>query len=511
MKKQLFLLCIISSFFSCDRTTDIRNRNFKINLLPQPKEISFLNKEMVLSKTSKIYSLNPELYPLLALFKSELQKLTGVVIETTTIKNADADIIFEIDTMMPHDEYFINTDHIIQIKGGSYYALASAKTTLLQLFRAENDVLTFPLVKIKDYPDAVYRGLMLDLAAHWHSVATLKKLIDLAAFYKINYVHLHFTDDKSFTLPSGKYPKLPTPGRHYSVKDLKEIEAYSQLRGVTIIPEIDVPGHSSPFMKMYPGIFAIKNIAVNPRIINMGKEEVYKALNDMIWELAKVFKATPYIHIGGDEAIFDMVDKDPDVQAYMKKHGLGNDINELYRHFIMRMNDIVKKHKKQMCVWEGFGNDGGIEISKDIVVFEFETNRYLPDLLIKDGYTVVNTSWKPLYVVNNKKWEPKTIYQWNMWRWENWWSEAPSFHPIQAEKSPLVIGAEMCSWGQIQDAEIPSLRKRLPALSERIWNTERQITYEKFINRLNALDQRLSILVGDNRQDSLLIDYNFIR
>jgi len=128
-----------------------------------------------------------------------------------------------------------------------------------------------------------------------------------------------------------------------------------------------------------------------------------------------IFKSTPYFHIGGDEARFTSVMQDPNVINYMKSNDLGNtDVHELYRHFLVRVNEMVKKYGKQTCIWEGFAREGEVEIPKDTIVFEFESLYHLPNELIDDGYTVVNTSWKPLYVVNEKKWEPKTIYDCNM-------------------------------------------------------------------------------------------------
>jgi len=510
MRITLFLLSIITILFSCDdNTTKLKDGTVEIFILPQPKHLEHGTKQVLLSPNSKLYSPQSEIYPLLELLSLEIKKITNIDLTTTQVKNREADIIFKIDTSMMEEEYVIDINETSSVTGGSYFALTKAKSTLLQLIKKDENTLKLPLVNIKDSPDAAYRGLMIDLARQWHDVQTIKKIIDLAAYYKINFLQLHFTDYQSYTLPSKKYPKLSTPNRHYSFDELEELEAYSQLRGVTIIPEIDVPGHSSPFIKKYPEIFAIKDTIANPWIINMGKEEVYEAMDDLIEEVLSVFKTTPYFHIGGDEAIFTSVDKDPDVQAYIAKHNIGQDVHELYRHFLVRLNNIVKKHNKQMCVWEGFGPDGDIEIPKDIIVYEFETNRYLPNELIKDGYTVVNTSWKPLYVVNQKKWEPKTIYQWNMWRWENWWDKVPSYDPIQTEKSSLVIGAQMCAWEQAQDIEIPSLRKRLPSFTERVWNTEEKITYEELIKRMDFLDDRLSILIDDETQDNLLFDYNF--
>ncbi len=512
MKKNLIIICIIVLMPSCDKTTHVRNSNVDVDVavLPHPKEITLSENTLFLSSLSKTYSSHEELQPLLQLFESEVKKLTGITIEPTKEKNKKADIIFKINPSLSEDEYYLNVDKTIQITGGSYQAITMAKATLLQLASKQGDNLVFPVVQIKDKPDAQYRGLMVDLARRWHSTNSIKQFIDLAAFYKINYLQLHFTDYQSYTLPSKIYPLLATPNRHYSFEELKELEAYSQLRGVTIIPEIDIPGHSSPFVKMYPEIFAIKDVNDNPWIINMGKEEVYEALDQIIGEISEVFKATPYFHIGGDEAIFEKVLDDPDVKTYMANYDLGDDVHELYRNFLIRMNDIVKKHNKQMCVWEGFRREGKLTIPKDIIVFEFETNRYLPNHLIEDGYTVVNTSWKPIYVVNKKKWEPKTIYNWNMWLWQNWYPKAPSIKPIQINESPLVIGAQMCSWEQAEKVEIPSLRKRLPTYLERIWNTKEQITYEQFMIKLEKTDKLLSILINDTRQDSLLIGHNFV-
>ncbi|MBD0778648.1 family 20 glycosylhydrolase [Maribacter sp. ANRC-HE7] len=498
-------------FISCDQTTSFKKEDFDTNIIPQPKMIDKGSGVLLLSGQSKLYSPQSDVYPLLDLFISEINKITNIELGTTDTNNHEADILFQIDASMIGEEYSIEIGNTINVIGGNYKALAKAKSTLLQLLGKEEGKLMFPIVTIKDNPNASYRGLLVDLARQWHEIHTIKKLIDLAAYYKINYLQLHFTDYQSYTLPSTKYKNLSTPNRHYTFEQLKELEAYSQLRGITIIPEIDIPGHSSQFVRKYPEIFAIKDTVTNPWIINMGKEDAYEALDFIIGEISSIFEASPYFHIGGDEAIFDKVSEDPFVQNYIKTHQIDNDVHELYRHFLVRMNGIVKKHHKQMCVWEGFRPNGKIKIPKDIIVFEFETNRYLPNELIKDGYTVVNTSWKPLYVVNEKKWEPKTIYAWNMWKWDNWYDKAPSYNPIQMEKSPLVIGAQMCSWEQSEKVEIPSLRKRLPVYMERVWNTDKKIPFEEVMNHIDILDDRLSKLINDNEQDSLLHGHNFTK
>ena len=505
-----FILILILGLSSCsDNTTELVNTTIPINIIPSPKSVEPTNDGLRLTAESRSYTADKSVKPLLDLFNNEMTLIMGVAIEPTQNNNAQADLIFKLSEAMDVNEYEIIINKSILVTGGSYHALANAKTTLVQLATKDNAGLVFPRLTIRDHSDVDFRALMIDLARKWHKLSTVKKLIDLAAFYKIKYVQLHFTDYQSYTLPSRHFPKLSTPDRHYTFEELKDLESYSQLRGVTIIPELEVPGHAGQFVKMHPEIFAIQDTAANPWIINMGKEEVYEAIDLLVGEIVETFKSTPYIHMGGDEAIFNKVIDDPDVQAYIKEKGLEYDVHELYRHFLVRMNDIVKKHGKQMCVWEGFGKEGKVKIPKDIIVFEFETNRYLPNELVNDGYTVVNTSWKPLYVVNQKKWEPKTIYDWNLWKWENWWDKVPSFIPIQVKESPQVIGAMMCSWEQAGGVEIPSLRKRLPAYSERIWNTKESLSYDQLMDNLELADQKLSKLIGDNRQDSLLVGYNF--
>ncbi|MEL6252331.1 MAG: family 20 glycosylhydrolase [Bacteroidota bacterium] len=502
MKKILLLLPLIGMcLFSCDQTTELLDLDVEVILLPQPKQIQIEHYSLGLTADSKIFAPSPH-EELAEILSKEIEELTSLSIQTTATKGNEADIVFEIDPALSDESYLIEIENFVEVKAGSYAALAMAKSTLLQLVQKEGERLVFPALSISDYPDANFRALMIDLARQWHKSETVLKLIDLAAFYKIKYLHLHFTDHQSFTFPTKAYPKLPTFGRQYTSEELSNWEAYSQARGVTIIPELEVPGHAMQFVTQYPEIFALEDTAENKWIINMGSEEAYEAIDKISKEMMDIFKASPYFHIGGDEAYFHKVMGDSKVQAYVEKEGLKNDVHELYRHFLIRMNEMIKGNGKQMCVWEGFGPGGEVEIPKDIIVFEFETNRYLPDQLIKDGYTVVNTSWKPLYVVNKRKWAPETIYKWNMWRWENWWDKAPSFTPIQLEKTPLVIGAEMCAWEQPEEAEIPSLRRRVPVFVERIWNTDGNLSKEEILRLIEENDQRLSKLIKDERQES---------
>jgi len=318
MKTWISILTVLIFFASCTEKATLKNQKLNIEIIPTPKKMVAGEKALVLVLDSGITSPNEQLEPFLKLFQSELQTLTGFELPIVTDKNKAA-ITFQIAKNLAEDEYRIAVEESVLVNAGSFQALAMARTTLLQLAKVDGEELLFPQLTLNDLPDAKYRGLLIDLARNWHSMETVKKLIYLASYYKTNYVQLHFTDDQSYTLPSKKYPKLPTPDRHYSFEDLDELERYSQMRGVTIIPELEMPGHAKSFIDAYPEIFGIKDAEENPYIINMGKEEVYNALEELIAEVASIFKASPYFHIGGDEARFTKVMDDPEVNKYMKE------------------------------------------------------------------------------------------------------------------------------------------------------------------------------------------------
>jgi len=504
-KITLIAALVLIALQSCKGSgkSGFNNEDYVVQIVPYPKSITLLGGSFTLNENMNINVNEETLLPFAEVFSTNLFKLTGLNSMVEFSEQASSGILLKINTEIGATEYRIKINKLVLIEAGAINSLINGCYSFLQLIEPTGKEFKVPTLEIDDKPDSGYRGLMIDLARNWHDPSTVLKLIDLAAYYKINYLQLHFTDYQSYTLPSVYLPTLSTKDRHYNFDELKLFENYARLRGVAIVPELDIPGHAQAMVNAYPELFGIKDIAENPYTLNMGREEVYEALEKLINELIDIFGSSPYFHIGGDEAIFHLLEKDPDVKAYMAKHELGDDIHELYRHFIVRMNDIVKARGKQLCVWEGFRKNGKVLIPKDILVFEYETGYYLPCELINDGYSVVNASWKPLYVVNEKKWSPDYIYGWNLWRWENWFNKVPSYNPIQCAKSPNVIGGQMCAWEQSQELEFPSLRRRLAAFSERVWTPDDPRQISDFQLRLDKTDNTLSKLVNDSRQDSL--------
>ena len=524
MKTKILFLALLTILFSCQKT-EIKVFVEQTSIVPIPKTINIDpdKRGLILSNSILFFTSSSEINTLLNVFEKDIESISSMDIkfkETTKIK---ADLVFEIDNNLEDEEYSIQIDNNIIVNGGSYNALSMAKSSLIQLLKLEKNKLIFPILEIKDKPDSEYRGLLIDLARMWHDVSTLKDIIDLASFYKIKYLQLHLSDDQSFTFPSEKFPKLATTDRPYSKKDFRDLVKYAKDRGIIIIPEMDIPGHSKKMVEIYPEIFGVNNkmLQTNPwksNVINIGSEKVYDAIDQLIGEIIEVFDTSPYFHIGGDEANLDLYKNVPEINSFMRKNNLGTDVHELFRYFLVRMNEIVKKHNKKMFLWEGFRREGKIEIPRDVVVFAFETMYHLPSHLIEDGFTVVNTSWTPLYLVNGglkqprarrAVWSPETIYSWNIWRWEHWWYKTPVYkNPMQLEETSQIIGGQMCSWEQTGEAEIPTLRKRLPVFIERVWNNKEKMPFEDFFTRVEKNDLKLSGIINDKRQDSILLGFD---
>lgn len=437
-------------------------------LLPAAVSIDQQSGQLDLGNGITFHLEDPILAPLSRIFIDDLYLLTG-------IKNQPAAepvrITLAIDPLPGSkaensEAYEVIIADEVTVKGASYAAVSMGLVSVLQLM--DQDAV-LPRIKLQDAPASPYRSLMIDLARSWHDVSTIKSLITLCKWYKINYLHLHLTDDQSFTFPSTAFPQLATEGRHYTLEEIEELNAYALARGVTLIPELDVPGHATQLVSKMPELFGIGDPGKNSYTITMGREATYTALNTLIEELAAAFPHAPYIHIGGDEAFFAGMAEDPETQAYMQQHDLPN-VDELFRHFLVRLNEMVRAQGRQTLLWAGFAETGTIEIPKDMVVMLWESQYYNPQRLIDAGYPVVNATFKPLYVVNNRKWDPTYIYtQWNLQRWESWTNTKDTFLGTEVQPSRQILGATMCAWEQNQINQMPRLRKRLPAMAAHLW------------------------------------------
>jgi hexosaminidase len=460
-----------------------------VSIIPTPKEQKLTGETLVLKGSLRFYAEQEALNPLQDVLRDELLSLYGLQLEQAS-GAAAADLVLTLDDSLRQQEYQVEVNEQIRIIGGSYQAVAMATVSMLQGMARQGEAVYIPEGTIRDAPDLPFRGFLMDVARRKHEVELLKQLVSLCRWYKINYMQLHLTDEKYFTFPSEAYPQLMRQGFHFTREELTDLVAFADARGVELIPELEVPGHAGQFVEQMPELFGFQDKALNKFTINMARERIYPVLDTLIGEIAAVFHSSGYIHIGGDEANFSGMDEDPEVKQYLQEKNLAS-VEELYWHFINQMNEFVKKRDRKTIVWEGFSKEANPVISKDITVMAWETMYQMPDDLLEAGFKIVNVSWKPLYIVNDKKWSTEAIYNWNVYNWQNWVPQIPSYNPIQLEEHPNVLGASMASWDQPAYVEVSSSRKRLPAMSERVWNKQQAISYADFAEKLQQLDRKL--------------------
>lgn len=437
-------------------------------MIPQPKRCN-------LTGESRLYPLHivcrsPELDPAADRFREYAQASLSLAFQ-----KGEGGIVLEQDASLEEDRYCLECGARVTVRAGSLQSAHWGMASLLQLLTPQEDGFTCPKGTVEDWPDASYRGLSVDLARQWHSFELLLRYVDLCWFYKVNKLQFHFTDDQSFTLPMTAYPLLSTPGRSYTREQIAHLVEYAGGRGVELIPEVDMPGHCGSFQRAYPELFG------NTGVLPAGKE-VFEALEMVFHEVADLFPQSPCIHVGGDEAGVDNWKACSRTRRYMEERGMA-DLQELYADYIRQITDRVLAMGRTPIVWEGFHKEYNHLISKKVLVIAWESYYQPAYDLAAGGFTLINASWKPLYIVTPEThWTPEEILQWHPYNWQHWWEKSVAY-PDGYTLDPAsctVLGGQLCAWGdQLQHyadplegglQELALIRERIPALAEATWN-----------------------------------------
>jgi hexosaminidase len=464
--------------------------NGALPLVPWPRQLQRGDGALRLSAGGRVAIADAGLHAVAAALP--LDRLLGRRVAITSDAPAAGDVALALDPSLPLGGYRLDVADMVRIAGRDAAAVAHGAATLLQLVVLSKDGASVPRLAIRDAPDCAYRGLLIDVARQPHPVAGLEQLVELCRAYKIDYLQLHLTDDQAFTFPSTAFAAAVTKGHSYTVDELRRLDDYAAARGVTVVPELDVPGHCGALIAALPALFRAHS--KHHATINFANPAVVDAVDTLIGEILAVFTHTPYMHVGGDECDLEHVAESADFQAAFAREQV-TDAEELYRRFLVQLRERVQARGKQMIVWEGFGPSGTVAIPKDIVVMPFESLYHLPDQLVASGYPVINASWQPLYVVNDRCWPPAQIYGWHVRRYEHFVAGYPAFKGIEVPASPLLLGAQLCAWEQPAARELPSLRRRLPALAERVWCERNGRDVDDFLRRLQVADARLARLL----------------
>ncbi|MCY2926856.1 MAG: family 20 glycosylhydrolase, partial [Planctomycetota bacterium] len=311
--------------------------------------------------------------------------------------------------------------------------------------------------------------------------------------------------DQSWTFPSKAFPKLGSSNQGYNgpaskVYQREALEAlvkFADERGVTIIPEVDVPGHTDALRIPYPETFDANDGPAHMGILDMTNPKAYQGMATIIAELCEVFKSSPYFHFGADEPRLDRCSVSPTYKAFMAEHKIKDDY-DLYCHFIVEMDKVVKKNARKSLVWGDFHapGSGSAAVPKDVTVICWQNDSGAGKDFTEKGYNVVNATWNPLYVVNQTAdtlpkfqtdpgFTPQALLAWDRFR----------FDKLTLKPTPRVIGAQLCAWEEGGEIQVPALRSRVAPLSERVWNPEAGRTWDDFQARFKATDAMLTKLI----------------
>lgn len=430
----------------------------------------------------------------------------------------DRGIVFEYDRSLSSPEAYrlkIGKKKI-EISAGDPAGAFYGVQTLLQLL---DNNLELPCVTVKDSPRYGWRGYMRDDARHFTGVESVKKLLDLMAYYKLNRFHWHLTDGQGWRIEIKKYPRLATVGgigshsdpdascAYYSQAEIRDIVEYARRRHIMIIPEIDMPGHATAANRAYPeyngggeGIFP--DFTFNP-----GKEETYTYLSDILAEVAALFDS-PYMHIGGDEVAYGINawKTDPHVQALMKREGF-NDVRQCERYFMNRMIAEVAHLGKTLIGWDEL-LDLDVDRSTNIMWWRHDKPAYLTRSL-EAGYTTVLCPRKPLYFDFVQHDSHKVGRTWDgfcpledVYAFPDPWFESIG---VTAEMQSHIAGVQANAWSELMhnsDRVDFMTWPRLCALAEAGWTERDNKDSNGFESRLEdayRLFDRLSVYYFDHR------------
>ena len=335
--------------------------------------------------------------------------------------------------------------------------------TLLQLIECEHGSCHLPAVTIEDTPRFRWRGLMIDVSRHFEPVSVIERSLDGMAVVKLNVFHWHLSDDQGFRAESKRFPKLTgmgSGGQFYTQEEMREVVAYGRARGIRVVPEFDMPGHSVSWLIGYPeyssstaptqlpAVFGIHDESLDPT-----EEKTYKFLDALIEEMGAIFPDA-YFHIGGDENTGKAWLANPKIVAFMKAKGI-KDTDALQAYFNQRLLPILTKHGKHMIGWDEVLTPG---LPKDVVVQSWRGG----DSLAKgsrQGYTGILSA--PYYLDAMKTAEEHYLAD-----------PIPADASLTEEEKARILGGEVCMWAEHLNSWTIDSRiwPRTAAIAERFWS-----------------------------------------
>jgi len=484
------LLCAVSMFASAEPQPDLK-------LMPLPASVQVRTGQLVLGSSFSVgisgYS-DPRLRNAVDRFLTQLGRQIDLPPQALKVLDGPQAtlLVHAVHANLPVQE--LGEDESYRLDVSQTGATLNAETplgvmrgleTFLQLARTTADGFALPSVLIEDKPRFPWRGLMIDVGRHFIPIDVLKRNLDGMAAVKLNVFHWHLSENQGFRVESKKFPRLHqmgSDGLFYTQEEVRDLIAYARERGIRVVPEFDMPGHSTAWFVGYPELasgpgpyeierkWGIFDPAMDPT-----SEETYKFLDKFIGEMAHLFP-DQYFHIGGDEVNGKQWDANPKIQAFMRTHGLKSN-QDLQAYFNQRAEKIVSKHGKIMIGWDEILRP---ELPKEIMVQSWRGQASLA-AASRQGFRGILSSGYYLDL----------IFPASQHYAVDPMSDAAA--TLTPEEQQRILGGEACMWSEYVSPENIDSRiwPRLAAVAERLWSRQDVKDVDSMYARLDATSRWL--------------------
>ncbi len=467
----------------------------QLNLMPMPASVQQGTGQLAINQSFSVAvtgSRDGSLEGAVQRFTTQLSRQTGIPFRpkpgATPALQIHADHGREVVQKLGEDESYELTvaDSGAKLTAPTSLGVLRGLQTFLQLVQITPTGFAAPAVTIKDQPRFPWRGLLIDVSRHFIPIDVLKRNIDGMVAVKMNVLHWHLSDDQGFRVESKKFPKLTqagSDGMFYTPDEIREFIAYAHDRGIRVMPEFDMPGHSRSWFLGYPelssgaGPYTLEGGGIDP-IMDPTRESTYKFLEKFIAEMAKLFP-DPYFHIGGDEVDGKQWDANPKIQEFIKAHGMKND-QDLQAYFNQRLEKIVAKNHKTMVGWDEILHP---DLPKTIVVQSWRGQASLA-AAAKQGYRGLLSYGYYLDLM----WPAARHYALD--------PMADAAATLTPEEKKLILGGESCQWAEwVTPENIDShIWPRNAVIAERLWSPQEVKDVASMYRRMNAVSYDLEWL-----------------
>jgi len=531
MKTNIFLsaVCVLICCISCaDQKARQASYNQGINIIPKPQSLTVDEGVFRINGKTGFYAPTPESKAVMEYFTAKIKAATGLPV---ALSDRDADkntvsLVLDAALDVNNEGYYLTvTPQKATVRAKTLQGLFYGMQTFMQLLPAEIEnsanphpqvVFEAPCVTVKDEPRFEYRGIHLDPSRHFMSVADVKKYLELVSLFKINKLHFHLTDDQAWRIEIKKYPRLQEIaskriegegfeyGGYYTQDEIREIVKYASDRFITVIPEIELPGHEMAAIAAYPEL-ACKAGDYKPRIIwgvedivlCAGKEHVFEFLEDVFKEVIDLFPSE-YIHIGGDECPKVSWQHCPLCQKRIREEGLtakdGHSAEErLQSYFVQRIEKMLAKYGKKIIGWDEI-LEGGLAPTATVMSWRGEEGGIAAANLAHD--VIMTPSSNGMYIdqfQGDSKIEPVSIGGLTTLKRVYDYNPTPDTL-VKVSKDHYIKGVQCNTWSEYFYTE--AIREyrifpRIIALSEIAWTELENKDYQDFERRINNAYVRL--------------------